>query len=142
MASIRPQTVAEIAQRERNDVRAFDMSVREFLDSWQTMTPSERTSALAEEPVCLSAVKDAYLAALAEHLALSAGTTAPKWADNSNRFLSEPFFAGGLESLKAILLVESPLSFRRRLIFISADALSRPRRGFIEDNAIYATLDV
>jgi len=28
------------------------------------------------------------------------------------------------------------------LIFISADALSRPNRGLSEDNALYATLDV
>jgi hypothetical protein len=42
-----------------------------------------------------------------------------------------PFFAGGLESLKAILLAESPSEFRRRLIFISADALSRPDRNVV-----------
>jgi hypothetical protein len=49
-------------------------------------------------------------------------------------FLREPYFAGGLESLKAILIVESPSAFRRRLIFISADGLSRPRRGFEEES--------
>jgi hypothetical protein len=36
--------------------------------------------------------------------------------------------------LKAILIVESPSAFRRRLIFISADGLSRPRRGFEEES--------
>jgi hypothetical protein len=136
MASIRPHSIVEIAQREKSGVRPFDMSVREFLDAWQTMTPQQRTDSLACEPVRLSAVKDAYLAALAEHLALSVGCTAPNWTDDPGRFLTEPFFAGGLESLKAILLVESPLAFRRRLIFISADALSRPRREFIQDNAV------
>ena len=29
--------------------------------------------------------------------------------------------------MKALLLAESPLAFRRRLIFVSHDALSRPR---------------
>ena len=38
--------------------------------------------------------------------------------------------------LKATLLVESPLAFRRRLIFISADALSRPHRGLIADDTL------
>jgi hypothetical protein len=47
-----------------------------------------------------------------------------------HRFLREPFFSGGLESLKAILIVESPSAFRRRLIFISADGISRPHRSF------------
>ena len=39
-------------------------------------------------------------------------------------FPARAVFAGGLQSLKAILIVESPSAFRRRLIFISADALS------------------
>ena len=37
------------------------------------------------------------------------------------------FFAGGLGSLKARLIVESPSAFRRRLIFVSHDGLHRPR---------------
>ena len=35
--------------------------------------------------------------------------------------MHSPFFAGGLESLKASLLVESPVAFRRRMIFVSAN---------------------
>jgi hypothetical protein len=113
----------------------FDLSVREFLDNWQTMSPDQRTGALATEPTSLGQVQDAYLAALAEHLALESRLATPEWTEQPGRFLSEPFFAGGLESLKAILLVESPLAFRRRLIFISANGLSRPSRQLIEDNA-------
>ena len=97
------------------------------------MRPDWKVAALRAEPQRLGGVKDAYLAALAEHLALSDRLAIPHWAEQPDRFLSEPFFAGGLESLKAILLVESPLAFRRRLIFISADGLSRPCRRFVED---------
>lgn len=93
------------------------------------MTRAERDAALVREPDQLEPLKDAYLAALAEHLALESGLPAPSWTEQPERFLSEPFFAGGLQSLKALLLVESPLAFRRRLIFISADALSRPTRA-------------
>jgi len=142
MASIRPQTLSEIAFRAKDKTRAFDVSVREFLDAWQTMPPLQRVGALAEEPPRLDAIKDAYLAALAEHLALLDGDGAPAWTDQTNRFLNAPFFSGGLESLKATLLVESPLAFRRRLIFISADALSRPDRTFTQDDALNAALDV
>ncbi len=108
---------------------AFDRNVREFLDTWQTMSSHERLSALAQEPALVGQPLDAYLAALAEHLALSSRLAVPDWAQSPSRFLSQPFFAGGLESLKATLLVESPLAFRRRLIFISANALSRPDRS-------------
>jgi hypothetical protein len=120
--------------------KPFDVATREFLDSWQGMAPAERKIALATEPEPIGRVHDAYLAALAEHLALTQRMDAPSWTQASSRFLAEPFFAGGLESLKATLLVESPLAFRRRLIFISANALSRPRR---QDNALnVANLDV
>jgi len=125
---MRPRSIAQIAERAGGVHGAFDRAVREFLDTWQSLSAGERSEALAAEPRHLDPIKDAYLAALAEHLALSERVGVPDWTEQPGRFLSEPFFAGGLESLKAILLVESPLAFRRRLIFISADALSRPRR--------------
>jgi hypothetical protein len=125
---MRPKTIAEIAERSVGRTGVFDLSVREFLDNWQTMSAEQRNNALAEEPAALGKIQDAYLAALAEHLALESRLPTPQWTEQPDRFLTEPFFAGGLESLKAILLVESPLAFRRRLIFISADGLSRPNR--------------
>ena len=130
----RPQTLHDIARRASNGSREFDACVREFLDEWQTMPIEQKITALRAEPEGLGGVKDAYIAALAEHLALSDRLPVPQWTEQPHRFLSEPFFAGGLESLKAILLVESPLAFRRRLIFISADGLSRPSRQFVEDS--------
>jgi hypothetical protein len=138
---MRPTTIAEIALRAADGRGAFDRSVREFMDRWQTAPAELRREALTREPKAIDPIKDAYLAALAEHLALSEGLIIPQWTENPSRFLSDPFFAGGLESLKAILLVESPLAFRRRLIFISADALSRPDRGFVENPAPSAALD-
>ena len=128
----RPEEIAEIARRAGAGLQAFDPAVREFLDSWQGMDEERRAAAIADEPALVGRIQDAYLAALAEHLALSARVPVPVWTEAPNRFLSEPFFAGGLESLKAILLVESPLAFRRRLIFISADGLSRPRRAPVD----------
>ncbi|MEQ1931393.1 MAG: hypothetical protein ABL957_12820 [Parvularculaceae bacterium] len=132
---MRPTTIAEVASRAAAGGGVFDRAVREFVDFWQSASTDERRKALAREPAKLDGVKDAYLAALTEHLALSARIDVPEWSEKDARFLKEPFFAGGIESLKAILLVESPLAFRRRLIFISADALSRPRRDFARDPA-------
>jgi hypothetical protein len=131
MSQLRPQSISEIAKRAVHGLQPFDPSVAEFLDQWQTMSGPERRHAITTEPAEITSVKDAYLAALAEHLAREAGYDVPAWTEKPARFLEEPFFAGGLESLKAILLVESPPAFRRRLIFISADALSRPDRAAI-----------
>lgn len=139
----RPQNLSQVAQYAAGDLKAFDPAVREFLDSWQTMDRAKREAAIAEEPCALDAVQDAYLAALAEHLALDEDLAAPVWTEDPRRFLDRPFFAGGLESLKAVLLVESPPAFRRRLIFISANGLSRPRRDFGQETALnVSNLDV
>jgi len=132
---MRPRSLAQIAQRAQTEPQSFDLAVREFLDAWQSMAPDERRQALGDEPPAVAPVPDAYLAALAEHLALEDRIPAPAWTEQASRFLSQPFFSGGLESLKALLLVESPLAFRRRLIFISADALSRPPRRAAGDAA-------
>ena len=71
---------------------------------------------------------NAYYAAVAEHLALKYRLPVPPWTADSRRFLNRPFFPCGLESLKATLLMESPVAFRRRMIFVDADPLYRPRR--------------
>jgi hypothetical protein len=131
MLQLRPQSISEIAEHAVRGSRPFDPSVAEFLDEWQTMSDENRKHAIAIEPIRMDGVKDAYLAALAEHLAREANFDVPAWTEAVWRFLDEPFFAGGLESLKAILLAESPPAFRRRLIFISADGLSRPDRSAI-----------
>jgi hypothetical protein len=49
----------------------------------------------------------------------------PNWVNKKEYFLSRPWFYGGLESIKAFLLVESPGPFRRRNIFVSENAMDR-----------------
>jgi hypothetical protein len=68
---------------------------------------------------------DAYLAAMVETLCHEASLKPPHWTESSETFLSKPWFAGGLQSLKAILLAEAPVAFRRRNLFVSANALYR-----------------
>jgi hypothetical protein len=120
----RPATLQDVAVRTQSG-ESFDPLLREFLDNFYLADADGRTSAIREQPVAIGAVHDAYLAAVAEHLALRFGLPIPPWSDEPERFLSRPFFAGAFETLKAILLVESPLAFRRRQIFVSANALSR-----------------
>ena len=123
----RPDSLAEVARRTRTDEQAFDPALREFLDYFYS-TPQARQAAIRERPEPVGAIHDAYVAAVAEHLALQYGLDVPDWTEEPGRSLKQPFFSGGLESLKATLLVESPTAFRRRLIFVSANALTRPRQ--------------
>ncbi len=141
-STFRPLSIAEIAERASRGTQLFDLAVREFLDSWQTLSRDQRADALAEKPVPVGPVQDAYLAAVAEHLASIDRIDAPDWTEAADRFLRKPFFAGGLESLKAILIVESPSAFRRRLIFISADGLCLPRRAIVEEEAPSSDLPI
>jgi len=112
-------------------VGEVDSFLREFLDEFYTeQDPRERALMLAEEPpLSDNERQDAYLAAVAEHLAMRNHLGIPDWTQAPSRFLKRPFFPAGLESLKAILLMESPAAFRRRMIFVGADPLYRPRRA-------------
>lgn len=122
----RPATLERLAARVGAG-EPFDLLLNEFLDEFYLAKIERRVAAMERAPEGLDPIKDAYLAAVAEHLALRFGLPVPRWVEEPHRFLVKPFFAGGLESLKAVLLVESPLAFRRRQIFVSANALSRPR---------------
>ena len=122
----KPATLGEVVRRVKAGERTFDPSLREFLDSFYA-NPDQRPRAIEERPASLDAVHDAYVAAVAEHLARVYGLPIPEWSESHGNGLHEPFFAGGLQSLKGVLLAESPTAFRRRLLFVSKDALSRPR---------------
>jgi hypothetical protein len=122
----RPRTLAEVASRVAAEEQAFDPALREFLDSFYA-SPETRQLAIDDPPPHLDALRDAYLAAVGEHLARCHDLEIPDWAETRGLDLQRPFFAGGLQSLKARLFVESPTAFRRRMLFVSKDALFRPR---------------
>jgi hypothetical protein len=115
-----------VVRRVKPGERRFDPSLREFLDSFY-VNPESRQQAIEGRPDSIDALHDAYVAAVAEHLARICGLQIPEWSESHGNGLREPFFAGGLQSLKGVLVAESPTAFRRRLLFVSKDALSRPR---------------
>ena len=122
--ALRPPTLLEVSRRTAAGTQRFDPALREFLDEFYG-NRARRPAAIAEEPVLLDDIKDAYLAAVAEHLAGVYQLDTPGWAEHHGKPLKRAFFAGGLESIKAALTVESPAAFRRRLLFVSKNALSR-----------------
>jgi hypothetical protein len=122
----RPATLEEVAARTLAG-EPFDPLLREFLDTFYGGDSDTKVRAISGTPARIKPLHDAYLAAVAEHLALRFRLPVPQWVEEPHRFLVRPFFAGRFENLKAILLVESPLAFRRRQIFVSANALSRAR---------------
>jgi hypothetical protein len=128
----RPRTLEEVARRVAAGEQSFDPALREFLDFYYANS-DQRQAAISQHPQPLDALRDAWLAAVAEHLARTDRLAIPPWAETQGLDLEHPFFAGGLQSLKARLTVESPTAFRRRMLFVSKDALFRPRA--IRDDA-------
>ena len=103
-------------------------AISEFLDEFYSSSPSERHHIIAEEPGLTGvAFQDAYVGAVGEHLARRWGLDIPAWADDSRRFLDRPNFPEHMELAKAVFLRDSPIAFRRRLIFTEAEPLRRAR---------------
>jgi hypothetical protein len=68
---------------------------------------------------------DAALAALAEYLARRDGWRVPGWARQEGRSTLDWWFIDDLPALQAFALRESPLSFRKRGVFIGDGGLQR-----------------
>lgn len=128
-ADLRPRSLKEVALRGSAQGGVDDF-LREFMDEFYAeSSPQQRAQMLAEEPPLSENQRlNAYLAAVAEHLAFCYRLAVPAWVEGGERFLARPYFPAGLESLKATLLIESPVAFRRRMIFVGADPLFRPRK--------------
>ncbi len=106
----------------------FGYMLRDFLDRFREQPDP---ALIAEEPVLLSSilkdhgVADAYLAATAAWLANRHGLSIPLWAASASRALGVPWFAARTHKLRMLLIQESPVEFRIRNLFVSANALSR-----------------
>ena len=102
-------------------------AVREFLDELALLPRGDlRQRAIAERPPDTRDQRaDAYLGALAEHLAAVHGMPRPAWALEPGRFLATFWFPGLLPAFRPMAIAQSPAAFRRRGIFIPVAALVR-----------------
>jgi len=125
---MRPATLADVARR-RNAGEELGPLLAGFLDSFYAgLRDGTAQAALIEPPRQLTEVREhALLGAVAEHLARRWALSVPEWSDEPSRFLKRPYFTSPLQGLKALLIAESPLAFRRRLIFTEAEPLRRAR---------------
>ncbi len=124
----RPRTLAEVARR-RKAGDDFSLLLREFLDEfYEKLRLDGGGACIVDEPVGLSDPHEhALLGAIGEHLARRWALAIPVWTEDPSRFLRRPYFTTAIEGLKALLLAESPVAFRRRLIFTEAEPLRRAR---------------
>lgn len=126
------KSLRQISQEWRTDLRSgrkpFYGELGNLLDDFRDRrsAPEDKLALIAERPEPTGKPEvDAYLAAVAESLCRENALAPPAWTEAPAYYLSRPWFAGELQSLKAILLAESPVCFRRRNLFVSANALQR-----------------
>lgn len=104
----------------------FRHAVRDFLDEFALREDASRAEAIAERPEPTGDPRhDAYLGALAEHLAATHELPRPAWAIEPSRFLSRFWFVSDVPGFRAISIAQAPAAFRRRGIFIPERSLHR-----------------
>ena len=124
---MRPTSLKEAVERSGEGYGFMD-ALSEFLDEFYLRGPLERQRMIDEEPGFTGeAFQDAYVGAVGEHLARRWGLDIPTWAEDPRRFLDKPHFPEFMELAKPVLLRDSPIAFRRRLIFTEAEPLRRAR---------------
>lgn len=123
-AAQRPMTLAHTAERIASGL-ALREAVADFVDDLRWARDDEdATDRISERPRDLDSRTDAYLGALAEHVAATRALSAPAWSAEPGRFLARiwwPRYPG----LWARAIVESPAAFRRRGILLGAGMLNR-----------------
>lgn len=93
----------------------------EFVDDFRKF----KDIRLIEQPFqCEHERFDALLASTIESLCAELGIETPNWVWEVPS-CKYPWFVSGIESLKAITIVESPVYFRRRKIFVLENFLER-----------------
>jgi hypothetical protein len=120
------QTLAGLARRAGGG-EDFNHAVREFLDEFALHGDDRaRSAAIAGRPDPTGDPRqDAYLGALAEHLAAVHQIARPAWAVEPSRFLDSFWFVSDVAGFRAVSIAQAPAAFRRRGIFIPERSLHR-----------------
>lgn len=130
MPTLRPGTLKEVARRVVAGEQGFGVALNEFLDEFYSdPDATSRMARISEEPIYIGdAVSDALIGAAGEHLARRWRIgPPPRWADRKRRFLKRPWFPAGVDAEKPFMIAESPMAFRRRMLFVDAEPLRRLR---------------
>ncbi|MCI0694687.1 hypothetical protein L0337_22110 [candidate division KSB1 bacterium] len=114
-------TLQETKQQIVADPKNWAAYLMDFVDDFRYY---KNASAIAEPLQLTNERWDALLASTVEYLCDEIGIESPEWLQKVPA-CKTPWFVSGMENLKAIALVESPLPFHRRKIFVLENFLSR-----------------
>jgi hypothetical protein len=125
-----PPTIAEVAAEvaaclaEGDDDSGRRLAFR-FIEQFDNAGEEDRRRMVAEPPASTGDKRyDAMMAALVEYSCVHHDVSIPSWVDEPDRFLEEWWFVSGMRSLHANAIVHSPISFKRRGVFITEGSLT------------------
>ncbi len=110
-----------LKQQIESDPAHWSIYLMDFVDDFRFY---KNTNMIDHPFVVTNSRFDALLASTVEYLCDELGMLPPAWLATVPA-CAQPWFVAGLENLKAIALVESPLRFRIRKIFVLENFLSR-----------------
>lgn len=114
-------TAAQTKLEMERDPKWWKIPLMDFVDDLRY----HKDPAAIAEPFDLSDERrDAVLASVIETLCDELNIPIPSWLGNVPA-CREPYFMSGMESLKAISLVETPVRFRLRKVFVMENVLHR-----------------
>lgn len=115
------KTILEVKNQIRKNPTNWEIPFMEFVDDFRR----HRAIDLIEEPFENDDDQfDALLASTVEYLCHETGVNVPEWILEVPA-CKKPWFVSGIEALKAITIVESPLEFRVRKVFVLENFLDR-----------------
>jgi hypothetical protein len=119
-------SLADVAERVRSG-EDFHYAVREFLDEFALRADDRsRASAIERRPAPTGDPRhDAYLGALAEHIAAVHELDRPAWSVEPDRFLDRFWFVSEVPGFRAVSIAQAPAAFRRRGVFVPERSLHR-----------------
>jgi hypothetical protein len=119
-------SLAGVAERVRSG-EDFHYALCEFLDEFALRGDDRsRASAIEQRPASSGDPRhDAYLGALAEHIAGVHDLDRPAWSVEPDRFLDRFWFVSEVPGFRAVSIAQAPAAFRRRGVFVPERSLHR-----------------
>lgn len=113
------------ALRGGDEKRAWRLLLQ-AVDDFRGSSSAGRVWMVADEPPPTGDRRyDAAIAALAEHLCAASPTPIPSWTSQPSRSVEPWWFPAGLPALESAALRDSPVSFKRHGVFVTARAFIR-----------------
>ncbi len=114
-------TIKGTKKKIEQDKQHWLLHLMDFVDDFRYY----KDSYAVEQPIeCSDEKIDAMLASTNDYLCSELKLEYPKWSMTIPA-VKDPWFVSGIENLKAISLVESPLHFRKRKIFVLENFMQR-----------------